>query len=45
MIENNISENVVVSKRTINRDNSVMNSTLDMEEILSDGKRAGDHEN
>ena len=45
MIENNISENVVVSKRTTFRDNSVMNSTLDMEEILSDGKRAGDNEN
>ena len=44
MIDNSISENVTVSKRTNYNEKSMMNSTLDMEEILSDGRRAGDQE-
>ena len=45
MIDNSISENVTVSKRNNYTEKSVMNSTLDMEEILADGAQRGDQEN
>ena len=45
MIDNSISENVTVSKRTNYNEKSMMNSTIDMEEILAGGAYRGDQEN
>ena len=45
MIDNSISENVTVSKRTNYNEKSMMNSTIDMEEILAGGAQRGDQEN